>query len=232
MKRFLEQRIYEGEWLFTCRPWCGGFLVEYSFSGREDDAGSFLSNLGIHANERCRKCGEPLEWAGFSGGMPATESFLSLVETKHYMPATVILASLTEMFIGCLVFAALTDHGLSEENANKIANLRMGRYERVQICKALLSWPIGELSFPVRNLVAHGAGFDEDHARWMDDIVQQVAAIRSWFLRISAAVPTPDRFMPTQSQRWLLFMDHWSQWLSSNIESLISTAVSPSATDA
>lgn len=215
-KRLYEYRIYEGEWLFVCRP-CGTYLVEYSFYEFDKLADYFLSNMNFHATEPCHRCAGPLEWAGFSGDMPISESLVSLIENGHYMAATVILASITENAINNLLWAALVDNGVDKEKANLLANGRMNRADVLQMVRSLTQWPIKDIAFPVRNLVAHGKGFGKQEAFYRDELRKQVASICQWVERILQDVQ-PTNFMPTECERWLLFMDHWSSWLVSYME--------------
>jgi hypothetical protein len=220
-RRIYEQRIYEGEWLFVCGEKCEGFLVEYAFNDYESTASEFLSSLtGCHEWERCSLCGGLLQWAGYAGDMPVTDKFLVLVRDGSLMAATVMLAAVTESFICNLVFAAFTDRGVPREYANKLASRRMSRYA-LDTCRCLLEWPIRDIAFPVRNLVAHGKGFGRDEADYKDELEAQIRQIRGWVRAIIESAGHPKRFMPTETERWILFMDHWSAWLENHVGELL-----------
>jgi hypothetical protein len=210
-KRLYENRVYEGEWVFACRP-CSAYRVEYSFPEFDKLADFFLSNTGLHTTESCGLCGGPLEWAGFSGDMPISDSFVSLVKNGHLMASTVILASIIENAINNLLWAALVDNDMEKEKANNLVNGRLSRSEILRMIRSLTQWSIRDIVFPIRNLVAHGKGFGKQEAFYNEELKKQVAAIRQWVDEIRQQVK-PKNFMPTECERWLLFMDHWSRWL-------------------
>src|SRR5438105_6483222 len=132
-KRIYELRIYEGEWVFGCEPPCRGCLIEYSFDEYDGLASGFLPNTGMHATERCHLCSGPLEWAGYSGDMPISDSLVSLLRSNHYMAATVMLASITENLINNLLWAAFVDNGIDRERANAISNGRISRADSLRM---------------------------------------------------------------------------------------------------
>ena len=215
-KRIYEDRIYEGEWFFVCRP-CGTYLVEYSFYEFDKLADHFLSNKGCHATEPCHTCAGPLEWAGFSGDMPISESLVSLIKKGQFMAATVILSSITENAINNLLWAALVDSGIEKRKANGITNGRINRGDAIEMIRSLTQWTVKDIAFPVRNLVAHGKGFGKQEVYYREEIKKQAISIRQWIKRIFDEVQ-PNNFWPTECERWLLFMNHWSSWLLSYLE--------------
>jgi hypothetical protein len=78
-------------------------------------------------------------------------------------------------------------------------------------------WPIDDIIFPTRNLVAHGRGFENDEHFYQSELVKQIVAIRKWIGPICQEIK-PTGFMPKETNRWLLFMDHWSSWLTSIVD--------------
>ena len=213
--RIYEKRYYEGEWAFECENRCGGYVVEYAFDDWDKTAEAFLdSRIGGHAWSRCQQCKGILQWVGCSGDRPISKSVVSLAQNGHYMAATVMLASITESFINALVYAVLADRGLSRDDANRIANSSLGRQEALKICRQLTGWTIPDLAFSIRNIVAHGRGFGREERLYKDEVKKQADAIRAWVEKLYKA-GNPKWFSPNETDRWLLFMNHWSQWLVS-----------------
>lgn len=208
-----EQRIYEGEWWFSCtgKNHCG-VLVEYSLNNYENYANDFLYSTPIHTSARCPQCGSELEWGGYSGGSPVSDRLVSLLEGGHYMAATVILSAIIESSIMDLLWAALVDNGVQPSRSNKIAGGRMNRIEAIKTIESLTDWQIQDIEFPARNLVAHGKGFMYSEKVYQNKLHDQVIQIRKWVEKI-ARNKTLDNFNPSESTRWLLFMSHWSNWL-------------------
>jgi hypothetical protein len=162
-------------------------------------------------------CAGPLEWAGFSGDIPISESLVSLMKNGYFMVATVILASITENTINNLLWAALVDSGIEKGKANSLTNGRMNRGDAIEMIRSLTQWPVKDIAFPVRNLVAHGKGFGKQEVFYREELGEQATSIRQWVERILKEVQ-PKNFMPTECERWLLFMNHWSSWLVSYLE--------------
>jgi hypothetical protein len=211
--RVREYRIYEGEWWFYCgKQDCKGSLVEYSLNEYENYADSFLNNFGIHSYDGCHLCGDGLGWSGYSGGSPISDSLVSLLKTKHYMASTVILSAIIENSLDNLLWAALVDNGVEQGRANKIADGRLNRMDIISMVASLSNLSIKDISFPSRNLVAHGKGFSRGEEIYRVDLQKQIVQIRKWVERILDR-KVPDNFMPTERDRWLLFMNHWSRWL-------------------
>lgn len=214
--RVNEQRIYEGEWWFACENYgksCKGFVVEYSLNDYEKDADSFLYNTDIHTNAVCNICHGALVWGGYSGGSPISESLVSLLKSKHYMAATVILAAIIENSLSNLLWASLVDNGMDAAQANKIADGKLYRAEIIKRISSMTNLSIKDLSFPTRNLVAHGKGFLQSSETFKNELANQILNIRNWVLDIPPNGTFPSNFMPTECGRWLLFMEHWSSWL-------------------
>jgi hypothetical protein len=215
-KRLYEDRVYEGEWLFTCRPPCPGYLIEYAFTGWHDDfIDVILANrTGGHGLENCHLCGGLLEWAGYPLQLPITQGLLALIKDYHFMASTLVLTAIVDNAISNLLWAAFVDSGLGAKKATELAKAKVTRSEALQAIRSITSWPIDDLIFPTRNLVAHGRGFGNDEHFYKGELVKQIAGIREWIDIICQEVK-PTRFMPKETDRWLLFMDHWSFWLTS-----------------
>lgn len=209
-------RTYEGEWNFVCRKPCTGFLVEYSFHKFDSLSSDFLTNTPLHALEVCGLCGEPLEWAGYAGEMHTTNGILQLFETGNFMVSTVIIAAFIENAINNLLWAALVDNGLNIEKADKIVCGRIQRHDQIGIIRSIINWPIKDINFPVRNLVAHGKGFFYSQDYYKQEVLKQAKNIRKWIERVTNEIPMIN-FMPSECERWLLFMNVWSDGLNSYI---------------
>lgn len=214
--RIYYRRLYEGEWWFVCQPPCKGYIVEYSFCEIDRRADRFLTLTGTHSSEICHLCLGTLEWAGFSGDMPISDSLISLIKSEHFMAATVILAAVTENLINNLLWASLIDSGVDRQRANAVANGRLGRFDSLNIIKSLSGLQIPDISFPVRNLVAHGKGFGKHEAAYKEDLRTQIAQIVRWTAKIWKG-RTPKSFMPTEIERWLLFLGHWTDFLENYV---------------
>lgn len=213
-----ENRIYEGEWWFSCTPaTCQGFLVEYSLNNYEDFADNFLYSMPIHRNESCHLCGNGLEWCGYSGGSPISDSLVSLLQNGHFMASTVILSATLENSLRNLLWAALVDNGVEQRRANKVADGRLNRIDTINIIVALTDLPVRDIAFPARNLVAHGKGLTLSETLYKDELKKQIGEIRKWVSQILNG-KCLSNFMPSESERWLLFMDHWSNWLVSYVD--------------
>ncbi|MGH8550245.1 MAG: hypothetical protein ACRERU_16915 [Methylococcales bacterium] len=110
--------IYEGEWWFSCTTKnCKGFLVDYSLNEYANYAEHFLYSTPIHTNASCQLCDGALEWGGYSGGLPISNSLGSLLLTKHYMASTVILSAIIEKSLQNLLWAPLVN-GIEQGRAN------------------------------------------------------------------------------------------------------------------
>jgi hypothetical protein len=217
-RRIHEYRIYEGEWWFYCTTDnCGGCLVEYSLNEYEEYVNNFLYNTPLHTSENCHLCGRELEWAGYSGGSPISDSLVALLRNKHYMASTVILSAIIENSLENLLWAALVDNGVSKDRANKVADGRLNRLDIIKTTVSLTNLKIKDISFPSRNLVAHGKGFLHSEESYRDELRKQVVQIRTWVERIFDG-KLPSNFMPTECERWILFMNHWSNWLINYVD--------------
>lgn len=213
--RINEHRIYEGEWYFGCDyQVCNGFLIEYALNDYENLASNFLYNTPLHVYERCHLCGRELEWGGYSGGSPITDSLVSLLKNNHYMASTVILSAIIENALNNLLWAALVDNKVDKNRANKIADGGMSRFDTIKMIRSLTNLQVKDISFPIRNLVAHGKGLTQSESFYKSELKKQVEQIRSWVGHILKD-KHPSNFMPSECERWRLFMDHWSNWLVS-----------------
>lgn len=200
--RVREYRVYEGEWWFyCCKQDCNGSLVEYSLNEYENYADSFLNNFGTHSYVGCHLCGDGLAWGGYSGGSPISNSLVSLLKNKHYMASTVILSAIIENSLENLLWAALVDNGVEQGRANKIADGRLNRMDIISMVASLSNLSIKDISFPSRNLVAHGKGFSRAEENYRVDLQKQIAQIRKWVERILDG-KVPDNFMPTECERF------------------------------
>jgi hypothetical protein len=216
--RVQEYRIYEGEWWFYClTQGCQGSLVEYSLNDYENYADNFLNNSCTHSYDGCHLCGQSVEWGGYSGGSPISNSLVALLKNKHYMASTVILSAIIDNSLENLLWAALVDSGVDKESANKIADGRLNRKDIIKIATSLSSLKIKDITFASRNLVAHGKGFSRNEESYRIDLQEQIIQIRKWVEQILDG-KTPNNFMPTECERWLLFMDHWSRWLVNYVD--------------
>ncbi len=128
------------------------------------------------------------------------------------MAAIVILAAITESAVQDLLWASLVDGGIEPGKANSIADGRLSRSAMIDLVKKLIDRQAMDISFPTRNLIAHGHGFLADEEFYRAEFKKQITVIRKWALRIIDARP-PMNIMPKQVERWLLFMDYWTQWL-------------------
>lgn len=217
-RRIHEHRIYEGEWLFYCTTDdCGGCLVEYSLNEYEEYVNDFLYNTPLHTSEKCHLCGYELEWAGYSGGSPISDSLVALLSNKHYMASTVILSAIIDNSLENLLWAALVDSGVDKGRANKIADGRLNRRDIVNMAASLSNLKIKDIAFGSRNLVAHGKGFLRGEESYRVDLQKQIVQIRKWVEQILDG-KVPNNFMPTECERWLLFVDHWSRWLVNYVD--------------
>lgn len=133
------------------------------------------------------------------------------------MAATVILSAIVENSLSNLLWSALVDSGVEASRANKVADGRMSRLDIINTAAALTDLEIKDISFPSRNLVAHGKGFIRNEESYRVDLQHQIIKIRKWIERILNG-KVPDNFMPTECERWLLFMDHWSRWLVNYVD--------------
>jgi len=218
-KRLYEDRIYEGEWLFVCRPPCPGYIIEYAFSGWHDDfINVILSNrTGGHGLENCHLCGGILEWAGYPLQLPITQSLLALVNDEYFMASTLLLTAIVDNAISNLLWAAFVDSGLGVKKAGELVKTKVTRSEALQAIRSMTAWPIDDIIFPTRNLVAHGRGFGNDEHFYKTELVKQITIIREWIGPLCQEIK-PTGFMPKETSRWLLFMDHWSSWLTPIID--------------
>jgi len=214
--RVNEYRIYEGEWRFHCiNATClNGTLIEYSLNKYEDYADYFLDGKSgpIHTNAWCENCNSSLEWAGYSGNSPISDNLVSLLENHHFMAATVILSAIIENSISNFLWSALVDNGMSYEKANNLADGRLGRIDSIHMLSSLTGFKIKDISFKSRNLVAHGKGFFLSEEEYQKDLSEQAEKILIWTEDIHEKIK-PNRFNPTECERWILFMHHWSKWL-------------------
>ena len=213
--RINEYRIYEGEWYFQCtNKECHGTIVEYSLNEYEDYADKFLKGAygPIHAYEVCHNCNNPLEWSGYSGNSPISNSLISLLNSGHYMAATVILSAVVENAISNLLWAALVDNGVDKKCANDIASGRISRIDSINMISSLTGIQIKDIVFPSRNLVAHGKGFNKSEQQYKNDLVAQIDKIHAW-IKKALGNKELSNFNPSECERWLLFMKHWSSWI-------------------
>jgi hypothetical protein len=224
IKGINEERTYEGEWNFICQPPCQGYLVEYSLQEFDNLASTFLTNTPLHALERCHLCRGPLEWTGYSGAMQTTSRIIALIKDEHYMASTVIVAAYIESALNNLLWAAFVDGGMNRELANQVVdNGKISRGEMINVIRSITGWLIKDIAFPVRNLVAHGKGFHRGEEFYKEELRKQAKEIRQWIERILSDV-APISFMPTEQDRWLLFMNIWSSGFVSFLESILPPA--------
>jgi hypothetical protein len=155
-----------------------------------------------------------LAWDGYGGGSPVTDSLVSLLRSRYFMASTVILSAILESSIRDLVWAALVDNGVDRERANKVADGRMNRVDSLGLVASLTGLRIKDLSFPYRNLVAHGKGFGVPEGKYQAEIETQIRRLREWVDDIKCG-QTIANYCPPEVDRWLLFMSHWSGWLES-----------------
>lgn len=222
--RIYSRRVYEGEWFFHCSPECGVFLVEYSFYDYDHYADRFMDNTGAHTYERCSVCGSQLMWAGFSGDMPISDSLVALLRNKHFMAATVILAAIMENSLRNLAWAALVDAGVSKNKANSLVNASISRVEALRIAQSLTGIPLRDIAFPSRNLVAHGRAFGESEDAFRGEVCKQTEAVHKWVADIFKH-RQPGYLKPTECDRWLLFMRHWSEWLKTFVQTEVNCSI-------
>jgi hypothetical protein len=216
--RVREQRVYEGEWWFYCyKQDCQGCLVEYSLNEYEDYADSFLNHFGAHSYAGCHLCGDGIVWGGYSGGSPISDSLVALLKNKHYMASTVILSAIIDNSLENLLWAALVDNSVDKARANNIADGRLNRKDIINMVASLSNLKIKDIAFASRNLVAHGKGFLRNEESYRVDLQKQIIQIRKWVEQILDG-KVPNNFMPTECERWLLFMDHWSRWLVNYVD--------------
>ncbi|MCA0353475.1 MAG: hypothetical protein LCH85_15890 [Chloroflexi bacterium] len=216
----LSSRVYEGEWFFVCQPPCNGYLIEYSFHKFDTIASNFLTNSPIHTNQNCHLCGGLLEWAGYGGAMPNTERILRLLQDGHNMAATVIIASYIESSLQNLLWAVLVDNGIeSKKSEIFIEKGRLSRDNLINMIKNIGNFNIKDIVFPIRNMVAHGKGFHKEESFYKLEVLSQANDIDKWINHL-----TKDReisnFMPSESERWLLFMSVWADGFKKYIENL------------
>jgi hypothetical protein len=219
-KRLYEDRVYEGEWIFVCTPPCPGYIVEYAFTGWDDEIiASFLSNLtGGHALYNCPICGEVLQWTGYPLQLPITQSLIDLLQGNHFMASIIVIAAIIDNSISNLMWATFIDSGLDIHSANELVKTRIARSDALNMIRSLTDWHIEDIVFPARNLVAHGKGFTIDERFYRDELIKEISDIRRWIEMIYQEVH-PTGFTPGETHRWLLFMDHWSLWLTNFIQS-------------
>lgn len=230
-RTFKGYRIYEGEWVFSCinSSCLNGTVIEYSLNDYEDYADYFMDSRGIHTTNLCEKCNSPLEWLGYSGGAPISDSLASLIKNGHYMASTVILSAIIENVISDLLWASLADSGVSQEKANKIADSRLGRIDSINIIRELTDIDIKDISFPSRNLVAHGKGFSNSEGHYKKELLLQFKKIDEWVKRMLKNRKV-ESFNPSEIDRWLMFIRHWSTWLNTYLKPVLTSEEAPSTT--
>jgi hypothetical protein len=221
VERIYKYRIYEGELFFDCEnSKCEGYLVEFLFWDADEIGKKLVKPLNQHRFELCQRCGNDLIWSGYWGDRPVSESIIALLNGGHYMSSTVILSAIVENSLNNLLWASLVDSGITRENANKFSDEKLSRHATIKRIHSITNWQIDDISFPVRNLVAHGKGFGKTEQEYLQSLQEQAISIREWVNKF-LALQSPNHFMPTEKERWLLFMDCWSQWLVSFIQSKV-----------
>lgn len=220
-KQLYEDKVYEGEWLFVCRPPCLGYIIEYAFTGWHDDfIDIILSNeTEEHGLENCHLCGGLLEWADYPLQLPITHSLLALVNDYHFMASTLVLTAIIDNSISNLLWAALFDSGLGAKKARELAK----RSEALQAIRSMTAWPIDDIIFPTRNLVAHGRGFAKSDVFYKLELVKQVNSICAWLQQTSAELRTKG-LITGKCDLWLSSMDNLRSQLTSLVPELSSTS--------
>ena len=215
---FYKYRIYEGEFLFSCvHRDCPGYLLEFWFLEPGRIPTERVDHYWVHIFSRCELCQGELELSEHYPGNPLSDSLVSLLEHKHYMAATVILSAIIEFSLSSLLWSALVASGLKRTEATeKTSSQMLSRYKLIQKCRELTGWPIEDIPFATRNMVPHGKGFGRDEQTYLVELVNQSVLIRQWVRKI-VEMGHPNPFMPSEPERWLLFMNHWSEWLVSYI---------------
>lgn len=149
--------------------------------------------------------------------MPISDSLVALLKNGHFMAATTILAAIMENSLRNLAWAALVDAGVGKSKANSLVNAGISRAEALRIARSLTGIPLRDIAFPSRNLVAHGRVFGETEDVFRVEILKQVESVRKWVADI-LKYRQPGYLNPTECERWLLFMKHWSEWLKTLVQ--------------
>lgn len=221
MRKESWDRIYEGEWIFICLNNCGGYLIEFSFNVDHDPSRNIMDfydrSSDAHVSARCNDCGGILKWYGCIPHLTVSKSLSTLLQGQHFMAATVMIAAVVENYISNLLFASLVDEGVSVLRANNVADSKLARRDAINLIQDLTDWPIRDISFPVRNMVAHGRRLSQQPLEFVDDLQAQVRDIRKWFERLSKGFQI-NYFKPNEKDRWLLSMQHWITWLEKIIQ--------------
>ena len=134
------------------------------------------------------------------------------------MASILVLTAIIDNSISNLLWAAFIDNGIDMHSANELLKTRIARSDALHMIRSLTDWPIEDIVFPARNVVAHGKGFTNDEHFYRDGLIKQIADVRRWIEMICKEV-RPARFTPGETHRWLLFMDHWTSWLTTLIKS-------------
>ncbi len=203
-KELYELRWYEGEHAFACNT-CDSTFVEYSF-----DSPQLAAVLTQHPIP-CGPCGAPMLYLGWSGRFDVTESIFKLIEDGHLMAATVMIGAFTELQIDCLLWAVLVDGGLSRAKACEIANGTVPRGDAIRMIRGLLERRVANVVFPIRNEVAHGRAFGRANVEFIPHVEDQLKSIAGW-VRSVRGDKLPTGYDYSECDRWILSMNHWSEW--------------------
>jgi hypothetical protein len=218
-------RVYEGEWLFVCRNRCGGYVIDFSFNEMHDPVNNFEDFYDIsfdgYAPTRCA-CGDILKWYGCMPRLTTSKALSTLLDGKHFMVATVMVAAVIESYVSNLLYATLVDEGISVAKADKVASSRLGRRDAINLIKDLTGWSVRDISFPVRNMVAHGQQLTEDEIYFANELRKQVQDINKWFDHLSKVNGYQIQFFsPSEKDRWLLSMQYWIVWLKKKVDEAV-----------
>ena len=199
-----DNRYYEGEHVFSCQ--CGTQTVIYAFQGED------LSWLNA-GTIPCEKCNRNMYYEGYASGPDSiTRGIISLLESRHYMAAIVVIAAFVEYQIDNLLWALLIDAGLPHDKATAVANGTLPRGDAIRMIRNLLGRKIGNIVFPMRNEVAHGRAFGKNQNEYSEAVSKQIEAIKKWVLGIkSDYVPPSTNY--SEIDRWLLSMEHWVDYM-------------------
>lgn len=128
------------------------------------------------------------------------------------MASTVIISTIIENALSNLLWASLVDNDIEKGRTNKVADGYFSRFDTIKMIVSLTNLHIKDISFPVRNLVAHSKGLIQSENFYKSELENQIKQMRKWVEPI-LKYTKPGNFTPTECERWLLFMDHWSNWL-------------------
>lgn len=212
-KRFYDDRVYEGEYLFQCGS-CQTVFVFYAFEDQPDVVEYHLSG---HHSPPCNKCGNFMGWAGWSGDSDITNGLAKLLVDNHYMAAIAILAAYVEYQIDNLLWAVLVDSTLPREKATAIANGTVPRGDAVRIIRDLLGYKVKNIIIPIRNEVVHGRAFGRPAEEYAKDLWESFVAVRDWVASVKAD-QNPTGYDFKEVERWILSMEHWVWWFEDKLK--------------